>query len=74
MSNMYLHIQSEYELMEQRNVDDVAAWVAEFCRNTEQGYESNNLLPSISESVDIHPHQFKGGCCQEKLRGHSHCR
>jgi len=47
--------------MLRRDVSNLGEWVAEFSlKFFEQKFESSSLLPSISESIEIHPHQFKG--------------
>jgi len=44
-----------------REISYLSDWVAEFSlKFFEQKFESSSLLPSISESIEIHPHQFKG--------------
>ena len=47
--------------MSLRKISYLSDWVAEFSlKFFEQKFESSSLLPSISESIEIHPHQFKG--------------
>jgi len=43
-----------------REIIGVGEWVAEFSlKYFEQKSETNSLVPSLSESIEIHPHQFK---------------
>ena len=53
--------------MPPRSVSNHGEWLAEFClKYFEQKLESNSLLPSISESIEIHAHQFKGSLLLSK--------